>query len=464
MNTPPTDRPAMLASAPHLLARLRGHPRRRSLLASALAACTALALGASAPGVSDDAPPSKKDPPASGSKEPGSPGKKDSGAPDKKDSTTPAKGSKSRAADPSKIAKMQLRLDPEDRAALDRNLNYTLMSPSEKVEWLGSAPMSVEALRGRVVVIQSLSTKQSNWKSASEPLKRQFQTMETDPPVLILLHTPEGADRAKKILEPSLGDSIAVIDEDGAWCDDLGVWKRPVNLVVDRDGIVRYAGLTNEGVLAAVEHLRGETANPEAPNKQRPVASEEDVKFPTYRDMLPYSADRRGTEMPALAVDTWINGAPERGDRLLVLDFWATWCKPCRDAIPHMNELADRFASDACFVGISDETKSKFERGLADKKLKERDFRYSLALDPQARLKNGFFAVKGIPHCVVISSDNIVRWQGMPGGLTDERMQELIAANKALKSGGGGASGKWKAAASKSGGSSRGAPPKRKGY
>lgn len=391
------------------------------------------------------------------------PDDKDASPPAKKDAPAGGKGSKAKApADAAKLAKMQLKLEKDDREALDRNVNYTLVEPPGEVEWVGSSPMSLQTLQGRVVVIQSISTRNSNWKSTVEPLRRQFQTMETDPPVLLLLHTPEGAERAKPILEPALAGAIAVIDEEGVWCDDLGVWKRPVNLVVDRNGVVRFAGLTNDGVVAAVELLRQETADPNAEPKPRPAATNEAAKFPTFRETVG-AVDRRGSAIPGFAVDSWVNGTPDRGDRLLVVDFWATWCGPCRAMIPHMNELADKYSADACVVGISDESKSNFDEGSRKHKLKERDFRYSLALDPQKRLI-GFFQPKGIPHCVIISSDNIVRWQGHPSQLNAEVMDALVTANRALKAGGSGSGGKWKAAASKSGGSGGSRAPKRKSY
>ncbi|MBX3354766.1 MAG: TlpA family protein disulfide reductase [Phycisphaeraceae bacterium] len=356
--------------------------------------------------------------------------------------------------DPVAQPRFQLRLDQADRAALDRNIGFAMPPvPADGVEWIGSEPLSVEALRGRVVVIQSLTTRGS-WRGSVDQLRTQLKDV-SEVPVVFLLHVPEAADQGRRQLEPALDGWIGLIDSDGSFCDELGVWRRPVNLVVDRNGAVRYAGLTPEGVRAAVEHLNKETRESDAaPPPARP-AGDARVEFPTFRDAVGSAADRRGTPMPEFVIESWITAQPTPGDRLVVIDFWATWCGPCIQAIPHMNQLADRFGADACIVGISNESKSKFEQGFRDRKLKERDFKYALAIDPQARLQ-GFFEVRGIPHCVVVSSDGVVRWQGGPNQLTNDVMQKLISANRELvkaKKSGSSPDRSWK----------RSAPPPRQG-
>ena len=39
--------------------------------------------------------------------------------------------------------------------------------------------------------------------------------------------------------------------------------------------------------------------------------------------------------------------------KAVVLDFWATWCKPCKASMPHLNTMQDRFGSRLVVVGVS---------------------------------------------------------------------------------------------------------------
>ncbi len=376
-------------------------------------ACSAVALAAPQYGGSkrnQPAPPAAK-PPVTGSED---------GAQKSKKSETP----------PSE-AKFYERIDAEDRAALQVNVGYLIPAPPADLAWIGGDAMAREDFRGKVTVIQSIGGK-GGGRANLEKLKKLLPAEV----LLMAVHTPDQADRAKTTFEKNPPCLIAV-DADGAWCDALGIWKKPVNLVVDKSGSVRYVGLSEAGFKAKLGALLAEEVDDSVIGHEKPSAkaAPETSKTPEWPDFLApvgSAQDMRGKQAPVFAVDQWITAQPSPGNRLLAVDFWATWCGPCRAAIPHVNDLQDKYGNDILFVGISDESKSKFTQGMRDNKLKQADFSYALALDPKGRWKDGFFKVKGIPHMVIVSSDGIVRWQGHPMTLQEADLDKLVAANRTL--------------------------------
>lgn len=334
------------------------------------------------------------------------------------------------------------RLPKEDRAAVDFLIGYAPPQFSEDLRWIGAEKPDWKTLRGKVVLIQSWNSRGSG-RGSIVKLADQIKDFKPEDVVAIALHTPEGADRAEALFRQKPPETSVAIDPSGAFSDALGVFKRPVNILVDRNGTVRYAGLNANGLEKALAALVKETADPAAEPKVRssevtaPAGGA--VEFPKFTAPVGSANDLRGQAAPSLSIDTWVTNSDEPRGRLLVVDFFATWCGPCMAAIPHMNDLATRHVQDICVIAITDESsKSAVEEGLLRRRMKPADFRYSIGVDPRGRMKNGF-GVRGIPHIAIISSDNIVRWQGHPSLLNDSVLSPLVAANKALRAGSGAA-------------------------
>ena len=108
-----------------------------------------------------------------------------------------------------------------------------------------------------------------------------------------------------------------------------------------------------------------------------------------------------------------------------------------------MNEIAQAYPNDVACIGITDESNRDFEEGCLKHRINKGDFKYSVGLDPQARMKKAF-QISGIPHVAIMSPDGIVRWQGHPLSLTPPVMDSLVAANRANNAkGGGGPPKRW---------------------
>ena len=74
-------------------------------------------------------------------------------------------------------------------------------------------------------------------------------------------------------------------------------------------------------------------------------------------------ADKIGDPAAPLKIKEWVKGKEVNvldGKNLYVVEFWATWCGPCKVSIPHLTEMQKKFKDrGVVFVGISDEAVDK---------------------------------------------------------------------------------------------------------
>lgn len=126
---------------------------------------------------------------------------------------------------------------------------------------------------------------------------------------------------------------------------------------------------------------------------------------------------------PDLVVEQWLTAKPETTGKFILIDFWATWCGPCRKLIPELNGFQKKFAKNLVVIGISKET---LETVTA---FKEPLLEYASAIDTKAIMYNTL-DIKGIPHCILIDPKGIVRWEGFPllenYELTEKTIESLI--------------------------------------
>jgi thiol-disulfide isomerase/thioredoxin len=326
------------------------------------------------------------------------------------------------------------RLDAVDRALLDDLVGFAPPPLPDSITWVGSDAMTWEDLRGKVVVLHSFSGHTSAGRKVPARLAKSLDGVGADDVRIVLLQTPDGAKALQRYLERRPIEWPIAVDSTGSFCDDLGVFKRPVSIVVDRVGNVRYAGLNARGLAPAVKGLIDEPYD-ESQRPLEPTAAEPPpapTEFPVFTGDTGGADDFRGRRAPDFFVQHWMTPKPDPRGKVVVIDFWATWCKPCIQSIPHMNALADEFRDDVVIVGVAGEDSASFNRGM--QKLRQRgitlkSFRYPIAMDAQMVMKDKIDS-DTIPYCLVISADWIVRWQGHPAHLNKEVLGRIAAANR----------------------------------
>jgi len=127
----------------------------------------------------------------------------------------------------------------------------------------------------------------------------------------------------------------------------------------------------------------------------------------------------RGSKPPKFEAEAWLGNQPDTKDKFVLIDFWATWCGPCRASIPHLNSLQAKFKDKLVVIGLTDEPLNTV------KAMKSPQIEYAVATDTKARMLSAA-QVQGIPHAILIDPSGIVRFEGMPHYLNDQSLGKLI--------------------------------------
>jgi peroxiredoxin len=106
--------------------------------------------------------------------------------------------------------------------------------------------------------------------------------------------------------------------------------------------------------------------------------------------------------------------------KVVLVNFWATWCPPCRKEMPDLEALGKRFKDQGLVIlAISDEDSAKVKPFIA-----ERQFTFPVLLDP-GRKVNTLFAVEGIPKTFIYNREGSLAAQAIDMR-TEHQLLEML--------------------------------------
>ncbi|MBX3120194.1 MAG: redoxin family protein [Fimbriimonadaceae bacterium] len=155
-----------------------------------------------------------------------------------------------------------------------------------------------------------------------------------------------------------------------------------------------------------------------------------------------------GQPAPAVKIAKWIKGSKVEmfdKNKVYVVEFWATWCGPCKETIPHLTELAKKFKDKVSFIGVDsfevdpDEPVVKGENGepehfaMVEKFVKDMGAKmdYNVGIDTT----DGFMAKNwmdaanqgGIPTAFIVDQAGKLAWIGHPLDDMDKVLEKILA-------------------------------------
>lgn len=145
-----------------------------------------------------------------------------------------------------------------------------------------------------------------------------------------------------------------------------------------------------------------------------------------------------GLAAPALPKVDWRRGDPvnkwEEG-KVYVLDFWATWCKPCIAVMPHMIDLQEKYRDKGVTMlglAIWPQERAKPTKDFVDsyKTPEGKTLNYAIADDIDNKVAQRFMEAmnkNGIPTVMIIDQKGRLAWAGHPLSGMDEALEQIVA-------------------------------------
>ena len=319
-------------------------------------------------------------------------------------------------------------------------------------DWYGE-PFDFETMKGKIVVIDFWGTWCGPCVKALPKNVMLAEKYRDDGLMIIGIHDSGRGWNKVPAMARRLGLNYPLGKDDRrksakAW--HVPFW--PTYGVIDRKGILRAVGLDPEYIEKVVIKLLAEdspeTKDPE-PEAVDPEMDSNDSNPTTageppqnkpgdnqvFENMLEGGARQRAvfaellaaTVPPKISAKSWINSDPLHLENLkgkvVVLDFWATWCGPCIKSIPKLNKLQDKYAKDGLVIVGVCHTKGAEKMNSI---VKRRGIRYPVCADRYG-ITTSAYKVNSFPDYYLIDRQGKLRIADCKNDSLEEAIKILLA-------------------------------------
>ena len=140
-----------------------------------------------------------------------------------------------------------------------------------------------------------------------------------------------------------------------------------------------------------------------------------------------------GDRAPELQIREWVKGdalslEDGKGEKLFVIEFWESWCGPCRSIIPHLTELQKRFNNDVIFIGITTEQDADKIGAFVD--AQKDTMGYRVAMDDEQKTYKAYmhaFNISQIPYAFLVDREGRLVWHAHPMNDFDTVIAKAVA-------------------------------------
>jgi len=152
---------------------------------------------------------------------------------------------------------------------------------------------------------------------------------------------------------------------------------------------------------------------------------------PNHQRALRYISNpelARARMAPAFAVTTLDGQHISMDDlqgKVVLLDFWATWCGPCREALPHLRNIAKKFDGQPLVVlSVSlDANEAQWKKFIAENGMTWAQYRDGGFTSPISKL----FGVTAIPHTFTIDAEGVLQDEHIGDAAIEGKLKKLLA-------------------------------------